>query len=85
MGIKHNVVVVSPNNPAKEVSKDAWNDAHGVEGDFDIAGAASVPGSPSAGSIRQFVKITGTSPNKNVVVGYKLEDGTVITLVDVTI
>ncbi|OHB77710.1 MAG: hypothetical protein A2Z25_20710 [Planctomycetes bacterium RBG_16_55_9] len=84
-GITHKKIMGGEDNPAYDASSGEWNEPHEVSGDFDFVGAGSQPAAPAAGKVKQFVKITGTSPNKNIVIGYLLEDGTPIILADVTI
>jgi hypothetical protein len=63
-----------------------WNnDEHYIDGDITAVAAASVPTNPAAGSVKQFFTITGTTPNRHIVIGYLLEDGTQIIAVDITI
>jgi hypothetical protein len=84
MPLGHGWTTAQPNNPAHDVSKDNMN-THVITGDFDIVAAGTEPSSPASGVVKHFLKITGASPNRNIVIGYKLEDGTVIILVDITI
>jgi hypothetical protein len=83
-GITHGWTTAQPDNPAYDVSADELN-THSITGDFDITGGASVPLAPAAGKVRQYVKVSGTTPNRNIRVGFLLEDGTDIVLADVTI
>jgi len=83
-GITHEWATSQADNPAYDVSKDEMN-AHSITGDFDITGAGTVPPAPATGKIRQYAKISGTTPNRNIRIGYLLEDGTDIVLADVTI
>ena len=84
MGIGHGWTTAQSNNPAYDVSKDNMN-THVITGDFDITGAGAIPAAPDAGKARHYLKISGTTPNKNIRIGYLLEDGTDIILADVTI
>jgi hypothetical protein len=52
MTIKHSVVTAQPNDPAKDVSANAWNDNHVINGGLDLP-LESVP-TPPANTVRLF-------------------------------
>jgi hypothetical protein len=52
MTIKHSVVTAQPNDPAKDVSADAWNDNHVISGGLDLP-LETVP-TPPANTVRLF-------------------------------
>ena len=84
-GITHETVAAAADDPEAEINKAEWNAAHAVSEYHDVTGGAAVPAAPGAGKARQYVKINGTTPNKNIRIGWLLEDGTDIVLADVTI
>lgn len=84
-GIRHKKSMVGPDNPEYEASSGEWNDEHNLIEYVDVIGGAAIPAAPAVGKARQYVRISGITPNRNIRIGWLLEDGTDIVLADVTI
>jgi hypothetical protein len=84
-GIVHEDEGTAADDPLAEINKDEWNKAHAVKQYYDIVAGAAEPATPAAGKIRHFFIDTGTTPNRRLAEGLKLDDGQVIWIYDLTV
>ena len=76
MGIKHRTQAVTPNNPSKRVSSNAWNEEHLVES-LDLVGVTADPSSPAEGQIwfrSDLAQIRGYSRGQVVILSDSAQD-----------
>lgn len=62
MGMKHATQATGTNDPAKQISVNAWNEEHAIDDAGIVIPSGATPAAPSTGSIRLFTKMQGGRP-----------------------
>lgn len=84
-GVRHKKVMGGVDNPAYDASSGEWNEEHDIIDYYDVTPGTAEPATPDAGKRRHFYIDVGTTPNRRLAEGIKLDDGQVIWIYDLTV